>query len=70
MVVPLAFMGLGGPELLLILVVILILFGGRRMPQIARGVGRGLHEFRRAVAEAQSEIKDTVEEEPRNYDDH
>lgn len=70
MVVPLAFMGLGGPELLLVLVVILVLFGGKRMPEIAKGLGRGLHEFRRAMSEAQSEIKGAVEEEPRNHDDH
>ncbi|MDR1545566.1 MAG: twin-arginine translocase TatA/TatE family subunit [Deltaproteobacteria bacterium] len=42
---------IGYKELLLILAVILIIFGGRRLPELGRGLGRGLSNFRRAVSE-------------------
>ena len=48
--------GIGTQEILLILAVALILFGGRRLPEIARGIGRGMGEFRRAVRDVQREI--------------
>ncbi len=54
--------GLGTPELVLILIAILVLFGGRKIPEIMRGVGEGLREFRKASTEAQTEIKRMVEE--------
>lgn len=54
--------GLGTPELVLILIVVLVLFGGRKIPEIMRGIGEGLREFRRASSEAQSEIKRLAEE--------
>jgi sec-independent protein translocase protein TatA len=56
--------GLGTPELVLILIVVLVLFGGRKIPEIMRGIGEGLREFRRASSEAQSEIKRLAEEPP------
>lgn len=54
--------GLGNSELVLILIAIIILFGGRKIPEIMRGIGEGLREFRKASSEAQSEIKRLVEE--------
>lgn len=49
---------LGGWEILLIMVVILIFFGAKRIPELARGLGKGLREFK----EASSEVKKKVEE--------
>lgn len=49
-------MNLGASELLLILIVVLLLFGGKRLPELARSIGRGLSEFRRATQEVQREI--------------
>ena len=40
---------LGLPELLLILVIVLIFFGGRRIPEIARGLGQGIREFKEGM---------------------
>jgi len=54
--------GLGTPELVLILIAILVLFGGRKIPEIMRGVGEGLREFRKASTDAQTEIKRMVDE--------
>ena len=51
--------GLGTSEIILILVVALILLGPKRLPEIARTLGRGLAEFRRAT----SDIKESIESE-------
>lgn len=41
-------MGLGGPELLLIFAVLLLLFGGAKLPELAKGLGKSIKEFKRA----------------------
>lgn len=41
-------MGLGGPELILIAVVVLLLFGGKKLPELMRGLGKGISEFKNA----------------------
>ena len=41
--------GIGAQELLLILLIALFFFGGEKLPDIAKGLGRGLHEFKRAT---------------------
>ena len=57
----LAFFNLGPWEILLILIVILILFGARRLPELARGLGQGINEFRDAVDSSKKEIIDGIE---------
>lgn len=54
--------GLGGWEILLIVLVLLIFFGAKRIPELARGLGKGIREFK----DATKEIKDEIEEGPRN----
>jgi sec-independent protein translocase protein TatA len=47
-----AFLGIMGPnQMILILVVVLLLFGGRKIPELMRGLGRGVKEFKDGVAE-------------------
>ena len=46
-----AFMGIGGQELILILLIVLVLFGARKIPELARGLGNGIREFRKAAKE-------------------
>lgn len=53
-----AFMNMGGWEILLIMLVILIFFGAKRIPELARGLGKGIREFK----DATTEIKDEIEE--------
>lgn len=56
--------GLGTPELVVILILVLVLFGGKKIPEIMRGIGEGLREFRNASSSAQAELKRLAEEEP------
>ena len=44
----LGFMGLGPTELIVILVVVLLLFGGRKIPELMKGLGKGIKEFKYA----------------------
>ncbi len=57
--------GLGWQELLLILIVLLILFGGKRLPELARGLGSGIKEFKKALREDESA---TQEEKPKEIE--
>jgi len=48
---------LGTPEILLILLVILIFFGAKKIPELAQGLGKGIREFRKAARDIQDEIE-------------
>ena len=48
---------LGGGEIMLVLVVILIFFGANKIPELARGLGKGIREFKDASSEIRSEIE-------------
>ncbi len=58
----LAFGPLGPMEMLVIFVVVLLLFGAKRLPQLARSMGKSLGEFRRAKEEFESEIREAGRE--------
>ena len=58
----LAFLSLGPGELLFIFLVLLLLFGARRIPDIARALGRASHEFKKAKDEIASETDALVKE--------
>jgi len=76
-------MGLSGSEILLVLLLALLLFGSKSIPDIARMMGRGVREFRKATSEIQkeidgytsdikkdvTEIKDTIDKETKNITD-
>ena len=53
---PLAFMNVGGQELILILLIILVLFGARKLPELARGMGQAIREFQKAKDEFSDEL--------------
>ncbi|MBA65934.1 MAG: twin-arginine translocase TatA/TatE family subunit [Candidatus Marinimicrobia bacterium] len=52
---------LGTGELLIIFLVILLLFGAKRLPELARGLGKGINEFKDAVETGKKEILDAEE---------
>ena len=53
--------GIGMQELLLILFIVLLLFGAKKVPELARGLGSALREFRKAAKDIQSEDTKTEE---------
>jgi len=48
--------GIGTTELLVILFIILLVFGSKKLPELARGLGKGINEFKRASQEIQNEL--------------
>jgi sec-independent protein translocase protein TatA len=62
---PLAFIeGIGGPELLMIMFIVLLLFGANRLPDLARGLGRAMREFKKATSGVEQEVRRAMEEPP------
>jgi sec-independent protein translocase protein TatA len=52
------------PEIIMILVLALILFGAKKLPELAKGLGHGIKEFRKASREISEELNSSVSEEP------
>jgi len=56
-----------GPwEIVIILVIVLVLFGGKKLPELAKGLGKGLREFKNASRDIKKEVEDAVSEEENN----
>jgi len=53
---------LGGPEIILIVLVVLLLFGAKKIPELMKGLGRGIREFKDASQEIKKEIDSEVDE--------
>jgi sec-independent protein translocase protein TatA len=54
--------GLGTPEIIVILLAVLLLFGAKKIPEMMRALGQGLREFKQATSQATEEIKRAAEE--------
>jgi len=59
-----AVLGLGGGELMVVLIVALILFGSRRIPEFAKGLGQAMKEFKKASNDVSNEINNAINQEP------
>jgi sec-independent protein translocase protein TatA len=55
---------LGGGEIVLILALVLILFGAKKLPELAKGLGTGIKEFKKATREVTEEVQSAMEEPP------
>ncbi len=55
--------GIGMSELIVIMLIILLLFGAKRLPEIGNSLGKGIREFKRATKEITSDLNAPVEEE-------
>lgn len=55
---------LGWPEILGILALALVLFGAKKLPELARGLGQGIKEFKKATREVQDDLQRAIEDEP------
>jgi sec-independent protein translocase protein TatA len=58
-------MSLGWNEILLILLVVLLLFGGRKIPELMRGLGKGIREFNDAKSNVRRELEEGINEKER-----
>lgn len=62
---PLAFIeGIGGPELMVIMFIVLLLFGANKLPELAKGMGKAVREFKKATSSVEQEVRRAMEEPP------
>ena len=59
------FLGLGGQEIILVFLVVLLLFGGNKIPELMRGLGKGIREFNSARANVEDELRKGINDEPK-----
>lgn len=56
---------LGGQELVVILIIVILLFGAKKIPELAKGLGIGLKEFKKASSEPEKKIEQGTVNEPK-----
>lgn len=61
--------GIGTTELIIIMFIILLIFGAKKLPELAQGLGKGIREFKKASNEIQDEFKASTEPTPPKKDD-
>ena len=59
----LALMGMGSGEIILVFVVILVLFGAKKIPEFAKGLGQGIKEFKKASSDVSNEFHNAMNQE-------
>ena len=55
---------IGGQEIIIILIIVLVLFGGKKIPELMRGLGKGVIEYKNAVSNIESVIKEVPDDKP------
>ena len=58
---------LGGWEIVLILAVVLILFGAKKLPELAKGLGQGIKEFKKATKDVRSDLENAMNDDADQY---
>ncbi|MCC7430658.1 twin-arginine translocase TatA/TatE family subunit [bacterium] len=56
--------GLGVPELAVIGLIIFVLFGGKKIPELMQGLGKGIKEFKKASKDVQDDLQKSIDDEP------
>lgn len=56
------FLFIGGPEIFIVILIVVMLFGADKIPEIARGLGKGIRQVKDATNDIKREINDTAEE--------
>ena len=64
----LLFLNLGAGEIIIIALVVLLLFGGKKIPELMKGLGKGVKSFKEGVSEAEAELRKSVSEQPEKTD--
>lgn len=57
-------LGLGAPELIVILIVALVIFGPKKLPELGKSLGQGIREFRRGTSGLKEELESSFKDEP------
>jgi sec-independent protein translocase protein TatA len=60
--------GLGGQEMFFVFIMVLLLFGGNKIPELMKGLGKGIREFNSARANVEDEIRKGMTEDPKKVD--
>ena len=60
------FLNFGGGEIIIVLLVVLLFFGSKKIPELARGLGKGMREFKEATSGVQREIEESMKDVPAN----
>ena len=60
----LAFFDVGGPELMMVMLVLLLLFPSKRIPELARGIGKTIRDFKKAAGGFEDELRRAIESPP------
>ena len=62
---PIAFLqSLGAPEIFIIVFLVLLLFGAKKLPELARGMGKAMKEFKKATKDVEDDLRTAMEEDP------
>ncbi len=56
---------IGGPEIVVILLIVLVLFGGKKIPELMKGLGKGVKEYKKAMNGVEEEINSAAEDSPK-----
>ena len=56
---------IGLPEIILILLVFIILFGAKKLPEIGNALGKAIREFKKAGKEIENDVKETIDDRPK-----
>lgn len=54
-------LNIGGQEILIILLIVLVLFGGRKIPELMKGLGKGVREYKKAMNSVEDDLNVTTE---------
>lgn len=65
---PLFLSNMRGAQLIIIVFVILLLFGGKKIPELMKGLGKGVHAFKEGIEEAKTEMNKPIESEKKPED--
>lgn len=57
---------IGGPQMIIILAVILLLFGGKKIPELMHGIGKGVRSFKKGLADIEEDVKDIDRQESKD----
>ena len=60
---------LGSQEIILVLIIVLVFFGGKKIPELMRGLGKGVSEFKKAKDEVYNEIEKPINTENKNKEE-